>query len=228
MIYNKKEFYGGAVLLIAFFVVLYLMFQPMFSGHNAMEYLDNLYNSISKGSVYYIPALKEEVAPYANKQVSMDLAYDTEIEASQSALLFTRAGAQAQVAGNTLRVSGSLGGMLNTSLADAEAMYHNDGKTITARYDLEPRRAMFNWWTSLKLMDKSLKSHREFAAAKVIGNVGKKAVEASYNYFKVEPVQIMDQIGMVVFSLAFYVFYTLWYGFAILFLFEGWGLKLSH
>jgi hypothetical protein len=29
-------------------------------------------------------------------------------------------------------------------------------------------------------------------------------------------------------ALVGYVLYTIWYGFAILFLFEGWGLKLSH
>ncbi len=58
--------------------------------------------------------------------------------------------------------------------------------------------------------------------------IQKKAVETAYNYFEVEPVHIMDKLGLVIFSLAFYVIYTLWYGFAILFLFEGWGLKLSH
>ena len=29
-------------------------------------------------------------------------------------------------------------------------------------------------------------------------------------------------------SLIFYVIYTVWFGFAILYLFEGWGLGLSH
>jgi hypothetical protein len=29
-------------------------------------------------------------------------------------------------------------------------------------------------------------------------------------------------------ALVGYVLYTIWYGFAILFLFEGWGLKLDH
>jgi hypothetical protein len=33
---------------------------------------------------------------------------------------------------------------------------------------------------------------------------------------------------VVIFSLIFYVVYTLWYGFAIMFLFEGWGLQLEN
>ena len=43
-----------------------------------------------------------------------------------------------------------------------------------------------------------------------------------------EPQSIMDRLGVVIFSLVFYVIYTLWYGFAILFMFEGWGMKLEH
>ena len=38
----------------------------------------------------------------------------------------------------------------------------------------------------------------------------------------------LKKIGVVIFSLVFYVIYTLWYGFAIMFMFEGWGLKLEH
>ncbi|MBW2647120.1 MAG: hypothetical protein JRE23_13285, partial [Deltaproteobacteria bacterium] len=60
MIANKKEFYGGFAMLVSFFVVLVIIFSPVFKGHNGLEYLDALYNSISKGSAYYIPAVKED------------------------------------------------------------------------------------------------------------------------------------------------------------------------
>ncbi|MBC16906.1 conserved protein of unknown function [Pseudodesulfovibrio profundus] len=228
MIYNKKEFYGGFGLLVGFFLVLFFMFQPMFNGHNSMEYLDNLYNSISKGSVNYVESIREDTKPFADKDVTMKLTYATEAEAAQSALLFSNAGATASVAGKELEVSGSLGAMLGAALDDSYSMYHNDAAALESKYGIEGRRALFNWWTSLKLMDKSLKNQEAFAAAKVTGTVQGKAVEAAYNYFGVEPTSIMDNVGLVIFSLAFYVFYTLWYGFAILFVFEGWGLRLSH
>jgi len=38
----------------------------------------------------------------------------------------------------------------------------------------------------------------------------------------------MDRLGVVVFSVVVYVIYTHWYGFAIKFLFEGWGMQLEH
>ncbi|WP_147821666.1 hypothetical protein [Salidesulfovibrio onnuriiensis] len=228
MIANKKEFGGGLALLILFFVVLFAMFQPLLDGKNSMAYLDHLYNTISKGSVYYIPGIRSDVQTMGDKEYSLALTYNTEIEATQSEALFREAGVAAERQGQILRVNGSLGGMLDAALADADLMYHNKGAAITGKYDVEPRRAMFNWWTSLKLMDKALKKQGEFQAAKLTSTVQAKGVEMSYNYYEIEPVNIADEIGMVIFSLIFYVVYTLWYGFAIMFVFEGWGLRLSH
>jgi hypothetical protein len=67
-----------------------------------------------------------------------------------------------------------------------------------------------------------------FKEAKVIALAKKRAIETSYNYYGVEPQKITDRIGLVIFSLVFYVIYTLWYGYAIMFMCEGWGLSLSH
>ena len=58
--------------------------------------------------------------------------------------------------------------------------------------------------------------------------MNKKAIECSYNYFGIEAKKISDSVGIVTFSLVFYVGYTLWYGFAVMFMFEGWGMRLEH
>ncbi|WP_338666571.1 hypothetical protein [Pseudodesulfovibrio methanolicus] len=228
MVYNKKEFYGGFGLLVVFFLVLFMMFQPIYHGHNGMQFLDNLYNSISKGSINYSAQLKTDMAQYDGKAIELTLTYGSEAQAAQSAELFAKAGAQATAEGKSLHLAGSLGAILKSSLDDAQAMYDNDGQAMQAKYGIEPRRALFNWWTSFKLMNKALGNQKEFAAAKAVDTVQTKAVEASYNYYGIEAQSITDDIGLVSFSLVFYVLYTLWYGFAILFVFEGWGLKLSH
>jgi hypothetical protein len=228
MIANKKEFGGGLIMLVAFFVVLFLMFQPMFDGHNAMQYLDNLYNSISKGSVDYAPSLEGDAAKLNGANVALQLNYGSEAEAAQSAALLTASGSKVEVSGTGLTVSGSLGAILTASLKDSNLMYHNEGDKLSGKYDLEARRVVFNWWTTLGQVDRALKKQKKFEAAKTTLTIRKKAVEAAYNYYGVAPVHIMDKAGMVAFSLVFYVVYTLWYGFAIMFLFEGWGLRLSH
>jgi hypothetical protein len=87
---------------------------------------------------------------------------------------------------------------------------------------------MFNWWKAFEEMEKDLKRQKKFKEAKIVALVVKKAVESSYNYYKIEPQKIGDRWGIVIVSLLFYVIYTLWYGFAIMFMFEGWGMKLEH
>jgi hypothetical protein len=107
-------------------------------------------------------------------------------------------------------------------------MYINDGQTISSKYGYNERQVMFNWWKALKSMDKGLTKQKEFEAAKLVSQVVNKAVECSYNYYKIEPQKISDRVGIVIFSLVFYVVYTLWYGFSVMYMFEGWGMKLEH
>ena len=107
-------------------------------------------------------------------------------------------------------------------------MYHNDGKEISLKYGYNERQILFNWWKALKAMDKDLNKQKNFKEAKVVSLVIKKAIEPSYNFYKIVPQKISDRFGIVIFSLVFYVIYTLWYGFAIMYMFEGWGLRLEH
>lgn len=174
MICNKKEFTGGLALLALFFIVLTVMFQPIFDGKNAMAYLDAMYNSISKGSVNYIEPLREDVKGLAAKDVTLKLAYTSEVQAQQSAKLFEKAGVKAALSGKELEVSGSVASILNTCLEDADLMYHNKSGAIKDKYGIDPRRTTFNWWTSLSLMEKSLNNQKEFKVAKITSTVMKK------------------------------------------------------
>ncbi|MGW8185987.1 MAG: hypothetical protein ACWGNK_01935 [Desulfobacterales bacterium] len=228
MIANKKTFNVGLIMMVAFIVVLVVFFMPVFNGHNGLNYLDSLYNSISKGSAYYIPKLKEEVQPFDGKTVNVDLTMKSAEQARQTALLFQKAGATAEVSGEKLKVSGDLGQILTGSLEDSDAMYYNDGQKVADKYGYGERQALFNWWSAINAMEKDLNQQKNFKEAKMAATVGKKAVEISYNYYKIEPQKISDKYGIVIFSLVFYVVYTLWYGFAIMYMFEGWGLRLEH
>ncbi len=231
MIYNKKEFTGGLILLALFFVVLIAMFQPLFDGHNAMAYLDNLYNSISKGSAYYINDLREEAKVVAGKQIDVSFDMDNDAQAATSVALITGAGATAKAEGKKLSVKGDMIAILNACLDDSDKMYNNDGAALKQKYapyaSKDDKQALYDWNKILNGVDKALKKQSNFDQAKVAFNINSKVVETAYNYYKVKPEKIMDKIGIVIFSLVFYVVYTMWYGFAILFVFEGWGLKIS-
>jgi len=228
MIAHKKEFYTGFGLFVIFWIVLIILFMPVSSGKNALENLDMLYNSISKGSAYYIPKAKKAAKPLNGTQVSVDLKLDTDKQAEQIATLFEKGGGRVQVSGANLKVSGDLGQILENSLTDADYMYHNDGKRVSDKYGISEKQALYNWWKALKALDLDLKKQKKFVAAKVVDLIQKKAVETAYNYYGIESQKITDRYGVVSFSLIFYVVYTLWYGFAIMYMFEGLGLRLEH
>ncbi|MEW6670950.1 MAG: hypothetical protein AB1427_04555 [Thermodesulfobacteriota bacterium] len=228
MITNQKKFYSGAILLSTFIAVLIVIFLPVFNGQNGLSYLDSLYNSISKGSAYYIPKLKKETGEFSGRSITLTLGLADERRAQEIQPLFEKGGAGVARTGNVLNVTGDLAAIARNCLADADDMFVNNGDKITAKYGYEEKRVLYNWWLALNAADRDLKKQKKFSEAKFLGNIQQKAVECSYNYYRIEPQKISDKYGLVIFSLIFYVAYTLWYGFAIMNLFEGLGLRLEH
>ena len=228
MISQPKKFYGGLGLMAGFIVVLILIFAPILKGQNSLDYLDSMYNSISKGSAYYIPDLRKDSQQMSDVTVDVTLSLADARQAQQTALLMEKSGATAQVSETKITVKGSLGKILETCLDDADLLYLNKGKAIADKYGYDEKRVLFNWWSAFKSLDKELKDQEQFQAAKIVSLINKKAVETAYNYYKIEPQKITDRLGVILLSLVFYVVYTMWYGFAIMYMFEGWGMKLEH
>jgi hypothetical protein len=228
MIAKEREFYTGLGLMMGFVIVLILFFMPFYEGKSGVNYLDNIYNSISKGSAYYIPQVKEETDKLKGDIVNMTLSMNNAKQAGETALLFKAGGAEASLNGASLKVTGDLGKILENALADADLMFKNEGKKVVEKYSYDGRLALFNWFKAMQGMEKDLGKQKKFKERKFVILVREKAVEASYNYFNVQAQNIGERWGMVVFSLLFYVVYTLWYGFAIMFMFEGWGVRLGQ
>lgn len=228
MIAHPKKFYMGLGMMAGFIVVLILIFSPILKGQNFLEYLDSLYNSISKGSANYIPDIRKELDGLSDVSATVTLTMANALQARQTVPLLEKSGATANVSETKITVYGSLGKILENCLDDAEHMYLNEGKAVTDKYGYHEKKVLFNWWNALKSLDIDLKNQKRFKEAKIVSLVKKKAVETAYNYYKIEPQKISHRYGIVLLSLVFYVVYTIWYGFAIMFMFEGWGMKLEH
>jgi len=233
---QPKKFMGGLILMVAFIVVFVVIFMPWYGKdshgkeQNGLNYLDNLYNTISKGSAHYIPKVIKDSEPFVGNTVDLSLAMKDVRQAEQAALLFKASGGgvEATVAGSTVTVKGSLGKMLQNCLADSEDMFQNRGEKVAQKYGFPERLVLYTWHQSLNAMEKDLNRQKKFPEAKFAANVKTKAVECSYNYYGVTPQNIGDKWGIVVFSLLFYVIYTLWYGYSIMYMFEGAGMRLEH
>jgi hypothetical protein len=227
MIRNRRKFSAGITLLAGFAVILGVLFSPVFGGHNGLNFLDSLYNAISKGSAYYLPDVTEKAGAVSDTDITVSLQLAEGVMA-QAEILFEKSGADAVPFDGRLTVSGNLGKIFGSCLTDAENMYNNDGSAVRAKYGMEEKQALYTWHTAFKAMEKDLNRQKKFKEAKVVGIVVDKAVDLSYNYYGIEAGKISDSPGVVVLSLVFYVVYTLWFGFAILFLFEGVGMQLEH
>lgn len=223
----------GYLLLISFFAVLVTIFMPLFPGTqgnkvNGLDYLDNFYNQLSKGSAYYIGDQIKKAAQYNGQQFTTSLKMKSPSDAAVTAKLFTTNNITAAAEGEKVKVSGDFGSMITIMLKDADDMYHNRGEALTAKYGVDERQTLYSWYQSLTAMEKDMTKAGNFAQAKFVKSCMTKAIEPAYNYYQVEAKSVKASIVMVIASLAFYVIYTMWYGFGLLFLFEGAGIKLDH
>lgn len=228
MIIDKIKFYTGLGMLTFFTLLLVLMFLPIFDGKNALEYSDELYNSISKDSAYYIPEIQEDSEEYVGTSISVTLEMETNEYAAQTALLYQESGAEVVISGNELTINGDLGRILETCLDDAAALYHNYTEQLANKYGYYEKQVLYNWWNSLKSIKEVFDDEGMFEEAKIVTLATEKAIEPSYNYYGIEPENITDRIGIVIFSLIFYVIYTVWYGIGIMNMIEGLGMQIRQ
>ncbi|MBW6521500.1 MAG: hypothetical protein K0A99_10935 [Desulfoarculaceae bacterium] len=232
MIANKKEFNRGLALMVAFWIVFIALLSPLYPGLdkrvNMLDYMDNMYNSISKNSSYYIPATQKNAEAYMGNVVALNIKTDANLSMARLTTLMQHAGMTAEAGDAEVKISGDLGAMLNVILADADLMYANNGQAISSKYGAHEKQVMYDWYNVLKSMEKSLTKQSKFPESKMLYQVRTRSVEPAYNYYGIEAQSIKEKAVLVILSLAGYVIYTMWYGFAILFMFEGWGLKLEH
>jgi hypothetical protein len=226
---DRREFAIGVALVAVFVAALALVFRPTGEGgQNVLDYLDGVFNSTSKASAYYIPAARERVRKLGATPVSTTIAAKENRRASEAEALFRSAGASVAVEANRLSISGDLGAVLAAALADADAMFRNDGAAVLRRHGIEGRRVLLAWHWALGETVKDLNRQQRFREAAAVRDVLTKGLEPAYNYYGVTAVAMKDMIWVALAALLGYVLYTVWYGFAILYLFEGWGLKLEH
>jgi len=243
----KKHMGVGIVLAISFWVVLFLVFSPIFpktaegQPQNGLQWADEMFNSLAKGSSYFIPKVAKSNETFMGKMFSVtinvskpeDKPGDAEKRAERASKLFTiNPGATVEVKGAELKIEGDLGLVMKAALDDADVMFKNEGDKIKAKYAeamaTDEEKQMFRQWNNvLPKIDKVFKKEGKIAEAKMVSDVTKKAIEASYNFYKVEAVKVKEKAGLMTFLLVFYVVYTMWWGFAIFFIFEGIGLSMK-
>ncbi len=228
LIKKTKYFLWGIGLASTFFAVFAFMFTPFFGDKlNAFEASDQMFNSISKGSINYTPKLIEQAQKFNNTTISVIILRSEKQLISQAQTLLQTNSIFSSISDEGLLVEDTLGKIIHVVLNDSLAMFNNNGLSLSNKYSMDAKRAMYVWWSTLKSIDISLKNQRMFKQAAFTEDVVTKSVEVAYNYYGIKPESAINKAGKLTFALIFYVVYTMWWGYAILFLFEGFGLAMT-
>lgn len=236
LIRNKKTFSLGTVFAISFIGVLLLIFSSVFGGKNGLQFADDSFNRLAKGSSYFIPKITKNNEAFMGKMFIVSIKADkpddkpgaAEKRAANISKVMTTAGAKVEVNGTSLKIEGDLGRVLASALEDSDAMYNNQGDKIRTRYGTDDEKQMFRQWASaLAPMTKALQKEKKIAEAKMVSEVMKKAVEPAYNFYQIDGEKVVDHAGMLSGLLLFYIAYTMWWGYAIFYIFDGIGLTMK-
>jgi len=239
---SNKTLGVGIALAVSFLVALFLIFSPIFGeGKNGLVFADDLFNKLSKGSSYFIPKVSKNNEKFMGKVFSVSIKVskpedkpgDAEKRAERAAKLFTvNPGAKVEVNGSELKIEGDLGLVLKAALEDADMMFKNEGDKIKAKYAVamgtDDVKQMFRqWYNILPKISKEFAKEKKIEEANIVSAVTKKAVETAYNYYGVEAQKVSEKAVLMIGLLVFYVAYTMWWGFAIFFMFDGIGLTMK-
>jgi hypothetical protein len=229
LIFHNGKAFTGLLLGLSFFVVLALFFAPVFSGQSGLKLSDRLFNRLAKGSSYFIPELSSELSRFENQKVAVNIEMESAERAAQAKSILSKAVPDTAAEDAVLIVKGNLGKLLGAALLDCKTMYLNNGGKLREKYGMDAKDSMLIWNDVLNRMAKALQrgEDKHIAQSKMILAVVTKGIEPAYNFYGIQPDSVRQRAGITSFLLFFYLAYTLWWGFGIFFLFEGFGFAMT-
>ena len=128
LVVNKKEFTLGAVLAVTFFILLFIMHTTTvisIKGKSLVHYTDEMFVSVSKGSVYFIPELVKISDEYTGKSLDVKIKKN-----EKAALLFEKANATVELKNGDLKIEGDMSEILKSVHNDADAVFKGEDKRV--------------------------------------------------------------------------------------------------
>ncbi len=234
LVHAKAPFIRGCLLLISFLILFAIMLMPLMKDElgnhmTGLQYADNVFNELSKGSSYFIPGVRNSVKTVEGKTVELSVKLKKADLAELAGMVLEKSGAtEVRVENGKVTFSGNLGVILTSATDDADNLYNNDADAVAQKYDGQPAlKVAAAWWYLLSPSIKELQKQHKIEEAQVVDNVMRRAIEPGNNFFSVPPAKVSEHLILMSAMLIFYVLYTLWYGFAIFELFEGMGLAMT-
>jgi len=225
---DKKRFWMGIIGLITFFIILSFWSFSVIGHKTGLEWADDLFNQLSKNSAYKIPIAVNKAKEF--KGIIVDLSVNPKRSGADEKVtkIMTVNGLAAHVIGDgRVRIRGDLGLMSKAAAMDADLLFEDRDRELQGKYGMSGREVIYYWWTAYddlvrRYIQLNRPSEADFAKFIMTG-----VLEPSYNFAGIKRGNISQNISTVVLLLAFYIFYTVLYGFAIMYLFEGIGITAT-
>lgn len=227
MIVNKRQFLIGLAMILSFAVVFVILMSPVINGKTVIQTADDLFNSLTKGSTDYIASTQKSASKFDGKTFDVTLSLKSKEEVDKTTKVFSAADAKVEASDTKVKISGDLGKVAKAALMDADAIFKNDDAKVAGKYGFSGKEAIYYWWNGFNALNNKYRLEAKSTEMSFVNNVQTKALEVAYNFEGIQADKVADRAGITTFMLIFYVIYTVWYGFAIMYLFEGLGIIAS-
>ena len=102
LIHEKGPFIRGSILLVSFLILFCVLLTPVMHDEHGkpvtgLQYADNVFNELSKGSSYFIPSVREHVKTVEKVNVKVTVTMKKAELAETAVQVLTKAGMTASV-----------------------------------------------------------------------------------------------------------------------------------
>ena len=112
-------------------------------------------------------------------------------------------------------------------MGDAELVFNNNEQQVQQKYKLKNTEVIYCWWIIFDGLARRYIQENRGHEASFTKLMTSKVLEPAYNFRDIQPNKINDNAMPVIVLLGFYILYTVWYGFSIMYIFEGLGISIS-
>ena len=225
---DQKRFGVGLLGLLTFLVVLAFWLFPVLNHKTGLEWADELFNQLAKNSMSFMPAATRRAARFEG--VIVDLGVNPRWPGGdvRIAQIVEGNGMSARVVGDgRVRIVSDLGLLAKAAAQDADLLFKGQEQDLRNRYGMSGKEVVYYWWTAFDGLIRRYVQENRPAEADFARFMTTRVLEPSYNFAGIQSKDISKNVGIVVFLLGFYIVYTLWLGFSIMFLFEGIGIRAT-
>lgn len=226
---DRKKLAIGLVGLVSFFVALAFWVSPVIDHKTGLEWADGLFNQLAKNSIYFMPAAARMAAKFEGVVVDIGISSRWPGADARVAQIVRANGMSARVIGDgRVRVMGDLGLLGRAAAGDADLLFKGEEQELQKKYGMTGKEVIYYWWTAFDGLTRRYIQENQASEADFAKYMTTRVLEPSYNFARIKAENISENAGTIVFLLGFYILYTLWFGFSIMYLFEGFGIKTTR